>query len=31
MKEELESLIQNAIKEDMAKEDFVYRTTKGNG
>lgn len=31
MKEELESLIQNAIKEDRAKEDFVYRTTKGNG
>lgn len=31
MKEELESLIQNAIKEDRAKEVFVYRTTTGNG
>lgn len=28
---EFESLIQNAMKEDRAKEVFVYRTTKGNG
>lgn len=31
MKGELESLIQNAIKEDRAKDVFVYKTTKGNG